>query len=178
MHPFLKDALEPLAAQIADLSLEEAQVSPLPGKDRWCPQQIMEHLILTYKMTSDSVDKQLRSGRVMRNRRNLLEFLLRVQTLGMGYMPGGVPAIRSTRPVSYRPETGSAIARRFLDAAEAMDLLLVAARRKFGIETCGTHPFYGVMRVDEWRRYHAVHAGHHLKQLENAVRTARMAKLV
>ena len=76
MHPVLKSALEPLAEQIAPLSMEEAQVAPLPGQGRWCAQQIMEHLILTYKMTSDSVSKQLKSGRVPKNRRNLLEFFL------------------------------------------------------------------------------------------------------
>jgi hypothetical protein len=54
-----------------------------------------------------------------------------------------------------------------------MDRLLVAARRKFGIQACGEHPFFGVMRVDEWRRYHAIHAAHHAGQLRNAIRYAQ-----
>jgi hypothetical protein len=54
-----------------------------------------------------------------------------------------------------------------------MDQQLVAARRKFGIQACGEHPFFGVMRVDEWRRYHAVHARHHENQLRNAIRYAK-----
>jgi hypothetical protein len=57
-----------------------------------------------------------------------------------------------------------------------MDALLVEARKKFGIQVCGEHPSFGVMRVDEWRRYHAVHARHHLPQLENAIRYARSHK--
>jgi hypothetical protein len=178
MHPVLKSALEPLAEQIAPLSVEEAQVVPLPGQGRWCAQQIMEHLMLTYKLTSDSVSKQLKNGRVPKNRRNLLEFLLRVQTIGLGYMPDGVPAIRSVRPGEFVPESGLAIAARFMAAGEAMDELLVAARKKFGIQACGEHPFFGVMRVDEWRRYHAVHAKHHATQLQNAIRYARSLKTV
>jgi len=176
MHPVLKSALEPLAELIAPLSLEEAQVVPMPGTGRWCPQQIMEHLILTYQLTSDSVSRQLKNGRVPKNRRNLLEFVLRVQTIGAGYMPSGVPAIRAVRPNDFVPESGKAIAARFLAEAEAMDEVLGAARKKFGIQACGEHPFYGVMRVDEWRRYHAVHAKHHAGQLESAIRYARSLK--
>jgi len=176
MHPVLKSALEPLADQIAPLSLEEAQIPPTPGQGRWCAQQILEHLILSYGMTSSELSKQIRSGHVPRNRRNLLEFMLRVQTVGLGHMPEGIPAIRALRPTDFVPEPGASVAARFLQAAEEMDALLVTCRKTFGIQACGEHPFFGVMRVDEWRRYHAVHARHHLRQLKDAIRFARSAK--
>jgi len=176
MHPVLKSALEPLAEQIESVSLEEAQVHQLPGQGRWCAQQVLEHLILTYKLTSDSVSRQLKSGKVPKKKRGLLKFLLRVQTIGMGNMPDGVPAMREVRPEEFTPEAGPVIAARFLKAAEDMDELLVAARKKFGIQACGEHPFFGVMRVDEWRRYHAVHARHHSEQLMRAIRYARAPK--
>jgi len=173
MHPILKAALEPLAAQIEPVSLEEAQVRPSPGHGRWCAQEILEHLILTYKLTSDSVSKQLKSGRVPKNKRGVLQSVLRMQTLGVGHMPNGVQAMKAVRPEEYTPEAGSAIAVRFMQSAEEMDTHLVAARKKFGIQACGEHPFFGVMRVDEWRRYHSIHARHHAGQLERAIRNAR-----
>jgi hypothetical protein len=175
MHPVLRVALEPIAKQISDLTLEEAQVPPLPGHGRWCAQQIVEHLILTYQFTSTSLQQQLKTGRVPKNRRRALEFVLRVQTIGLGYMPNGVPSIKVFRPVEYTPEAGSVIAERFLHEAEEMDKLLVASRKRFGIEVCGRHPFFGALRVDEWRRYHAVHAVHHRPQLREAIRQARAA---
>jgi hypothetical protein len=173
MHPVLKSALEPLAEQIAPLSLEEAQIPPTPGQGRWCAQQILEHLILTYAMTSGELSKQIRNGRIPKNRRNLLEFVLRVQTIGLGHMPSGIPSMRAIRPTEFVPEAGAAVAARFLQAAEEMDALLVTCRKTFGIQACGEHPFFGVMRVDEWRRYHAVHARHHLPQLKDAIRFAK-----
>jgi len=176
MHPVLKSALEPLAETIAKLSKEEAQIPPLPGQGRWCAQQILEHLILTYQLTLDSVERQLKSGRVPKNRRNLLEFLLRVQSIGLGYIPEGVPSIRAFRPTGFTPADGPSIAARFLATAEEMDRQLVAARKKFGIQACGEHPFFGVMRVDEWRRYHALHAKHHRAQLNAAIRYAKAPK--
>jgi len=42
---------------------------------------------------------------------------------------------------------------------------------------CGEQSMFGVMRVDEWRRYHAVHAKHHLPHLKNAIRFARNQKV-
>ena len=178
MHPVLKSALEPLAKEMSMLSLDEAQVAPLPGQGRWCAQQVMEHLILTYQITLNAVNRQLKTGRTPKNRRSVLEFFLRVQTLGLGYMPDGVPAIRSVRPTEFVPEVGAATAARFLKAAEEMDHALVAARKKFGIQACGVHPLFGVMRVDEWRRYHAVHASHHATQLQNVIRYVRAQKTI
>ncbi len=133
----------------------------------------MEHLILTYTMTSESVERQLKAGRLTQRRQSVLEFLLRIQTLGLGYMPDGVPSMRATRPTDFTPESGREIAARFLQEAEAMDLLLVAGRRRFGIQPCGEHPYYGTLRIDEWRRYHAVHASHHMGQLKFAIKFAR-----
>jgi hypothetical protein len=176
MHPVLKSALEPLAHLMESVTQEEAQVPPLPGQGRWCAQQIMEHLIRSYELTTNVVSRQLKTGRVSKHRRSILEFFLRVQTIGLGYMPQGIPAIRAVRPGEYTPQLGAEIAQRFLKAAEEMDVQLVAARKKFGIEHCGAHPLFGVMRVDEWRRYHAVHARHHLRQLRNAIRYARSPK--
>jgi Protein of unknown function (DUF1569) len=175
MHPVLKSALTPMAEQIKSVTLEEAQIHQLPGHGRWCAQQVIEHLILTYKLTSNSVSYQLKLGLVPKRGHGVLKLLLRMQTIGVGQMPDGVPCIRAVRPDVYTPEAGPAIAARFLRSAEEMDALLVQARKKFGVEACGEHPFFGVLRVDEWRRYHAVHAEHHSGQLARAIRYARQS---
>jgi len=173
MHPVLKVSLQPLAEAIRPVSLEEAQVQPAPGQERWSAQQVIEHLILTYGLTSDSVHRQLKSGLVPKGRRNLLKSFLRMQTLGLGYMPSGIRAIQAVRPKNLIPMDGAKLSERYLEAAEAMDVALVQGRKKFGIQPCGEHPFYGAMRVDEWRRYHAIHGRHHLLQLRHAIRNAK-----
>ena len=83
--------------------------------------------------------RQLKSGKVPRNRRNLLEFLLRVQTLGLGYMPSGIPTIRAFRPGEFTPEDGPAIAAGFRrNGSKRWTSYLVAKRdAKFGIQACG-----------------------------------------
>jgi hypothetical protein len=173
MHPVLKSAIEPLAAQIAATTVAEAQVEPLPGKERWSPQEIVEHLILSFEQTSASVTKQLKAGRPPKNHRSLLEFVLRVHTVGLGRMPRGITSLIATRPSWTEQLSGAELARRFVAAAEEMDRTLVTARKRFGVQACGEHPFYGVLRVDEWRRYHSIHVKHHAKQLRQAIQFAK-----
>lgn len=176
MHPVLKFSLEPLADAIERLTQAEAQVAPLPGPGRWSAQQVIEHLILTYKLTNETLTRHLKNGQAVKRGRNLVLSLLRLQTIGFGHMPRGVPAIHAVRPREFTPLDGVALRERFLAKAEEMDGLLSKARQKFGIQACGEHPFFGGLRVDEWRRYHAVHARHHLRQLEAAIQYARSGR--
>jgi hypothetical protein len=50
-----------------------------------------------------------------------------------------------------------------------MDALLDSCRHKFGIERVATHPWLGPLRVDQWRRFHAVHGLHHMTQLQSVI---------
>lgn len=129
--------------------------------------------MLTYEQTISDVSRHLRSGQPPGHHRSLLESLVRMQTIGIGYMPEGIPAIRAFRPGGFVPEDGPTLASRFLHVAGEMDQCLVQARKKFGIQACGEHPYFGVLRVDEWRRYHAVHANHHRRQLIVTIRFAQ-----
>jgi hypothetical protein len=173
MHPVLKTELSVLSEEIRGVSQSEAQVNPLPGLGRWSAQEVIEHLILTYEMTMEELNRQFARGRALRRKRGPLEVFLRLQTIGLGYLPEGVPAMLRVRPQHSRAQGGALLAERLLSKGEEMDALLVQARQKFGIQPCAAHPFYGGLRVDEWRRYHAIHARHHLKQLCGAIAFAR-----
>jgi hypothetical protein len=48
---------------------------------------------------------------------------------------------------------------------EAMDAALDRCRRKFGMERVAVYPILGPLRVDQWRRFHAVYGTHYLRQL-------------
>ncbi len=173
MHPVLRVELERLAEEVRGISLEEAQVHPQPGQGRWCPQQVIEHLVLSYKLTTEELQRQLAKGQPSKRRRGLLEIFLRLQTIGLGVMPHGIPSTPRLKPRTFEPLSGAQLAERLMEKAEEMDVLLAVARRKFGIQPCAEHPFYGPLRVDEWRRYHALHGRHHLKQLQQAIKFAQ-----
>ena len=46
-----------------------------------------------------------------------------------------------------------------------MDVALDRCPRKFGMERVAMHPMLGPLRVDQWRRFHAVYGTHYLRQL-------------
>jgi hypothetical protein len=50
-----------------------------------------------------------------------------------------------------------------------MDMLLDGCRRKFGMERIADHPWFGALRVDQWRRFHVVHGLHHVAQLRSVM---------
>jgi hypothetical protein len=52
---------------------------------------------------------------------------------------------------------------------EAMDAALDACRQKFGMERVAPHPLLGFLRVDQWRRFHAVHGAHHAAQIRSVL---------
>jgi hypothetical protein len=61
--------------------------------------------------------------------------------------------------------------------AERMDRTLRACRERFGIQPIASHRFFGPLRVDQWRRFHAIHVRHHARQVR-AIRKATPMRIV
>ena len=91
--------------------------------------------------------------------------------LTFGDLPQGVPALEETMPVpgSFAAMDGRQLGDLLRQEIDAMDTLLDACRRKFGMERVATHPLLGPLRVDQWRRFHVVHGFHHLAQLRSVI---------
>ncbi len=86
----------------------------------------------------------------------------------LGVFPTGQKAPKHTAP---RAGLGPEVLRRFNDALVAMDATLNDAERRFGSKTkLLDHPVLGPLTAREWRRFHRVHATHHLRQVEKLAR--------
>ena len=172
MHPVLAQAIQPFAEEIATVRLAEAQVSPDPKSERWCGQQVVEHLILSLKKSREGLQHRLKSSRPHSDSISLLQHIIKIQIF-LGSMPRGVPAIPSLMPIEFVPQDGPTLAARLLAEAEELSKVLAECRLAFGLRPCGSHPIYGPLRVEEWRNYHAVHCRHHVRQFKEAVDFAR-----
>jgi len=77
--------------------------------------------------------------------------VLKRLVLGRGRLPDGVKL-----PEKYEPLAG-------LDARTEVDALR-AALRSFAEHPgpFGSHPMFGLLRREEWSRFHTIHAAHHL----------------
>jgi hypothetical protein len=130
---------------------------------KWSSVQILEHLMLTYTATTKGLLRTMEAGRPEPVERTLGHRLRSFYVLGLGRFPGGMKAPRHTVP---REGLGEEPLRRFNDALVAMDASLNDAERRFGQRTrVLQHPALGPLTSQQWRRFHKVHARHHLKQV-------------
>ena len=173
MHPVLADAVLPFAEKVAAVSLIEAQVSPDPEYHRWCGQQVVEHLILSFKHTREELQRRLKTGQSPATKRTFLQWLIKVQVCFFASMSDGVSTTLPLRPSEFVPQDGPALAARLLAEAEELNKVLSECRIVFGLRPCGYHPMFCRLRVEEWRVYHAVHCRHHMCQFDEAIRFAR-----
>jgi hypothetical protein len=165
MHPVLSEEVDPLLHELSTLTVSQMQLSPSVNPKRWSIQQIAEHLLLTYEQTTKNVAIRLTRKLPTQKESTLLQRSLRFLVLMLGLTVNGLPASDATTPQKIEPQSGEEVAARLRAALEEMDVHLRKARHLFGMLPVAYHPFFGPMRVEQWRRYHAIHARHHLKQI-------------
>jgi hypothetical protein len=154
------------AARITgDLSAEDWRRA---ADGKWCTAQILEHLMLTYTSTTRGTLRTMESGEVLIRKQTLRERTAAFLVIGLGVFPSGRKATKQATPNNgLSPDS----LRRFNDALVAMDATLNDAERRFGGKTkMLEHPVLGPLTVNEWRRFHRIHAKHHFRQVVDRAR--------
>jgi hypothetical protein len=172
MHVVLERVVSQISREVLSLDAETTQLHPNGLAYKWSAQQVVEHLVLGYRLTSGALETRLNKGRLSRNQtRTYLQWSLQLMILTFGRLPQGVPALDETVPVAGRfaAMDGKQLGDLLRQEIETMDKLFDACRRKFGMERVAVHPFLGPLRVDQWRRFHVVHGVHHLTQLRSVI---------
>jgi hypothetical protein len=172
MHAVLKRVVEQIDAELRGLDLETAQLNPGGRSHEWSAQQVIEHLILTYRTTSRSLETRLKKGRPSRGLdRTYLQWLLQLMVLSFGKLPRGVPTLDENKPGQgeFAAMSGEQLVAVLQAEMAAMDVVLDRCRYKFGMERVAAHPWLGPLRVDQWRRFHVVHGMHHVAQVRSII---------
>jgi hypothetical protein len=172
MHAVLERVVSQISSEVLSLDAETAQLHPNDLAYKWSAQQVVEHLVLGYRLTSSALEKRLHKGRSSRNqKRTHLQWSLQLMILSFGKLPQGVPALEETTPVagSFAAMDGQQLGNLMRREVDAMDTIFDRCREKFGMERVAVHPFLGPLRIDQWRRFHVVHGLHHLVQLRDVV---------
>jgi hypothetical protein len=172
MHAILEPVVSQISSEICDLDAETTQLHPKGLAYKWSVQQVIEHLVLSYRLTSEGLETQLNKGRPSRNRkRTRLQWSLQLMILSFGALPQGVPSLDETMPTegSFAAMNGRQLEDLLRQEIGAMDAVLDRCRRKFGMEPVSHHPWLGSLRVDQWRRFHVVHGLHHVAQLRSVM---------
>lgn len=173
MHAVLRLAFDDLAQELSRFDAKSAHVHPRGFEHCWTVRQIVTHLILSMDATRTELETWLAKGKLPGHaQRTRAEWALQLMVLSAGHMPRGVPAPRETTPSDDDGLTGVGDLRaRLENATEMLDATLDRCRHRFGMERVGRHFLLGPLRVDQWRRYHALHLSHHLRQMVDVRRS-------
>lgn len=134
--------------------LAEAGFGP---SGRWSFGEICEHLARAIELSTvvPAPEIAARVARQRAGRSRLRIGFWRFVVLRLGWVPRGVPAPNAVRPPA---EVGRAAALAHLDAAATRFEAHFADPNAQWAE----HPLLGPFSARQWRRFHHVHAAHHL----------------
>ena len=157
------------ARELRPFPAEALEVHPQGDLNRWNARQIVEHLVLTYKSSGSVLQQRLDKGRPTQARATMKQRVPQFVLLGLGFMPSGRPAPASVTPGAApgRSLDGADPADLFRSELQRMDELLVQCEKRFGKQQMATHQILGPLSAEQWRRFHVVHARHHLRQVKN-----------
>ena len=132
-----------------------------PGK--WTSAQIVEHLALALELSSATFAARRAKGPMARRGTTLKEKIGKVFTFGLGWFPPGRKAPQATTPAPrVEAQAAEAHFRAAFAGWEAMERDLLPARRR---DLFVKHPRLGDLTLEEWGRFHLVHARHHARQI-------------
>ncbi|HSY02197.1 MAG TPA: DinB family protein [Acidobacteriaceae bacterium] len=168
MHPVLQEVYQAYREPLSGKSAEWCQRHPGQDERRWSAQDLIQHLVLVCRSTSRLLETRLQRGKPAHGHGSMVQRLLQVVVLVFGHMPHGAPAPPFARPgqLHWPAMNGDELLEILRQEMDQMDQLLDSCRKRFGIQRAATHFLLGPMRVDQWRRFHAVHTRHHLEQMQ------------
>ena len=172
VHPLLDQIRELLANPLAGRSAEQTARHPANDPTRWSAHQVIEHLSATWRSTANGIEDRLQKDRPLRTRPTFAQRCMRLAVCECGFFPKGRKAPLPVQPgePEGEPLNGDELIARFSETLAGMDLMLSRIEPQAKNAPVLTHFLLGPLNVQQWRRFHLVHARHHVAQIERAIR--------
>ena len=136
----------------------------LPVEGRWNAAQVLEHLSLTYSGTTRGFRRCLDAGHPLAGSVGFKQRLRILLVVDLGYFPKGREAPNGTRP---KGTLGANAVQEIGRSVAEMDSAIEQCEARHGRRVLLLdHPVLGPLTADQWRKFHLVHAKHHMKQIE------------
>ena len=134
---------------------------------KWTPAQIVEHLALGLGWSAEKFRARRSHGPMTRRPRTPAEKIAKLLIFGLRWFPPGRKAPERTVPA---PAMSRAAAEAHFLAGlaewEALARDLLPARRA---NLFVKHPRLGDLTLEEWIRFHFIHARHHARQIRRRI---------
>lgn len=132
-----------------------------PGK--WNAAQIVEHLAIGLDASSRTLEERRARDSMQRRPLTWFERVAWISIFGLHWFPPFVGAPEGTRPADHVVHTEAAAKfRAGWERFVGLESLLLPARR---FDLFAKHPRLGDLTLEEWMRFHVIHARHHAKQI-------------
>ncbi|ADW68964.1 DUF1569 domain-containing protein [Granulicella tundricola] len=167
MNDDLTTLVSAVNAALQGLERNQTQAAPVHRPEKWNIQQIVEHLLLTYRLTSASLEDRIRKGTPTRASRTLKHRIAQLVVVRIEHFPSGhkAPApVTPPRLTSLR--SGEELAGRVQAELTRLGQLCTQAAALFGDRRALSHGMLGPMSMQQWRHFHLVHGLHHIKQIQ------------
>jgi hypothetical protein len=154
-------------AKLAGRDSKLCQLHPHGDAAAWSMQEVVEHLLLTYRGTVAQVEKYRKRGLSTQKKADWKQTAARIVVVGLGHFPRGTPSPEFVFPgrSNLAPMDGDTLAALFNEELVRLDSELLRCQEEFGDRPFAPHFRLGPLSPRQWRRFHLVHGGHHLKQL-------------
>lgn len=162
-----------VTASLAGLSSAQTQATPLAYPEKWSIQQIIEHLLNTYRVTLPVLQTRIDKRSPTRAVPTLPQRIGQFTILNLGQFPHGrksPPEVSPSLPATLR--TGAELSSRVHAELVKVDALATEGEILFGTKRAASHMILGPLSMRQWRRFHLLHGRHHLKQIA-AIRRER-----
>lgn len=168
MHADLEAVAAMYEPVLAGRTAEDCHRHPGGDARRWDAEQIVAHLVMTYKSTNGLLRKRMETGQPVQELETLTQRFLQWLVIGRGFFPKGAQAPEFTLPdrAGWKAKSGAELLEELRAGLGEMDRVLAECEAMFGRNAVGTHFIFGPLTARQWRRFHRVHGLHHLKQVK------------
>jgi len=170
MYTDLEQLAREMLKSLEGMSSAETQERPVTRPSAWNVQEIVEHLVLTWQTNTAQIEERLAKGRPVKTKVDLRMRMAQFVVITLARFPKGFEAPAFVVPPVNAPHrSGAQLGERVSSTLRKLHDVCVRAEKMFGSRRSVTHFRMGPLSIAQWRKFHLVHARHHLVQI-NAIR--------
>lgn len=136
---------------------------------KWTPAQIVEHLALALNLSGETFLARRNHAPMSRRPRTPAEQIARLFILGFRWFPPGRKAPARTTPMEQ--VTRQVAEQHFLAGLAGWTQIERELLPTRGRDLFVKHPRLGDLTIEEWIRFHVIHARHHARQIRQRIGT-------
>lgn len=168
MHDDLHKLDTEVTIALSGIDSRNTQATPLAHPEKWSIQQIVEHLLSTYRGSIPAIAARVEKRSATRSKPNLRQRVAQFVMIKLGRFPNGRIAPAAVSPsLPITVQSGDELAAKVGAELKKLDEVTARGEHLFGDRRAVAHIILGPLSMHQWRRFHLIHGRHHLKQIRN-----------